>query len=111
MGALGRFVEAKFGTPTTYNDTPLANSVGVTAVQIWRNNPDRLMLCIVNLSANVIYVNVGPDVSSTNGWRLGANGGAVIFTAEEDAELVGYPFWVVASGAGSAVFSAEIEGK
>jgi len=109
MGALSEFVKARFGVMTRYNDNPLATSVGTTAAQIWRTNADRLMLVIVNLSSNVMYINVDNAVSSTNGWRVGANGGAVVFTAEEDGELVGYPFWVIAAGAGSSLFSAEVE--
>lgn len=111
MGQLSEYCREKFGVDTRYNPSPLINTVDATALQVWSNNPDRLELVIVNLSANVLYVNIGPQVSSTNAWRCGANGGAVVFTAEEDGALVGYPFWVVGSAPGTDFFSAEVEAR
>lgn len=109
MGALSEFSKRRFGTETRHNDTPLAIVVGAAATALWRNNPDRLSLLFVNLGANVIYLNVGPDVAAANGIYLGANGGSVSLTAEEDGELVGYPWWGIAAG-NTNIFSAELEG-
>lgn len=108
MGALSEFVRGRFGVDTRFNATAMATSVGATATQLWRNNPDRLELMFVNLGANTIYLFVDGTVSSTRGIFLAAGGGSVVVTAEDDGELVGFPWFGIASGA-TAIFSAEVE--
>jgi len=110
MGALADFAKRHFGVDTRFNDNPMVIQVATSVTQIWRNNPDRLMLLFVNLGANVIHLNVGANVSNANGIYLAPNGGSVVLLAEEDGELVGYSWWGIATTAATNIFSAEVEG-
>jgi len=109
MGALSNFVNEHFGVDTVFKPNPLATTIGIGVTELWRNNPDRLMLSFINLGATNAYINVGPDVAADNGILLAAGGGSVVFTAEDDGELVGYPFWGYAAVA-TDIFSGEVEG-
>jgi len=109
MGALSDFTEARFGRKVRYNPEPITTTVGTSQTPIWRGNPDRLELVLMNLSGYNMYVYTDPSVSTSKGWLLAANGGYIVFTAEDDAELVGYPFHLIATTQGT-IFTAEIEG-
>lgn len=108
MGALAEFCKRRFGVETRFNDTAMATVVGAAATQLWPTNPDRLEMMFFNLGANVIYLWTGPQVAATNGIYMAPGGGSVVLTAEEDGELVGYPWWGIAAG-NTNIFSAEVE--
>lgn len=109
MGALSDFVERYFGRAVRFNPNPVTATVGATATLLWRGNADRLQLTFINLGANTVYLFVDASVSSSKGIYLAAGGGSVVLTAEEDGEVVGFPWFGVASGA-TNIWSAEIEG-
>lgn len=67
---------------------PVTDTVGLTATQILKNNPDRLAALIVNLSANRGFIGFDRQVSTTRGIPVEASGGLVIFNWQEDGELV-----------------------
>jgi len=108
MGAR-EFTLKRFGFPTRPVENPVAASVGTTAAEILKNNPDRVFWLVVNLSANVVYMGLSGDVSSTKGIRLDTNGGWASMSVEEDGEAVAYQVFAIASGAGSAIYVLEIE--
>jgi len=103
------FTLKRFGFPTRPVENPVAASVGTTAAEVLRNNPDRVAWLVVNLSANVVYVGFSGDVSSSKGIRLDPNGGYTSMSVEEDGEAVAYPVFAVATGADSAIYVLEIE--
>jgi hypothetical protein len=100
---------AKFGFPTRLVPNPVVTTVGTTIVEVMRNNPDRIFWLIENRSANDIYLGFKNDVSSTNGVRLAAAGGSASMTIEEDGNVTGWQVFAVATGAGSSIYSFEIE--
>jgi len=108
MGKLAEWIEKQYGVRTRLVENPLVTSVGTSAVQIARNNPDRFAIIIVNLSTNIIYVAFDSEVSSTKGIRLGANGGSYTLLAEEDLELTAHEIWAIATAADSAIYVAEV---
>lgn len=110
MGVLSNFVKRHFGVEVRFNPNPIVSTVQTAATQLWRGNPDRLQLTFINLGANIIYLFVDPSVSASRGIYLAPGGGSVILTAEEDGELVGYPWWALAATAVTNIFSAEVEG-
>lgn len=109
MGALANYNAMHFGVETRYNDTAMNTVVAATPTPLWRNNPDRLELVFTNLGANIVYLNVHESVAADNGFYLAANGGSITLTAEEDGELVGFPWYGIAAG-NTDIHSAEVEG-
>lgn len=109
--ALAKLIDEKFGVKTRAIVNPVVASVGTTAVEILRNNPDRLGFVAINLSINEVYIAPVRDVSATRGIRLNANGGLLTMFYGEDFELVGYAFFALASGVGSTIFVMEIEAE
>jgi len=99
----------RFGFPTRPVENPVAATVGTTAAEILKNNPDRVFWLVVNLSVNVVYVSFGSDVGATKGIRLEANGGWASMSAEEDGEAVANQVYALATAAASAIYVLEIE--
>ncbi len=78
--------------------------VGVVVEELLGGDPERVLIFILNLSANSVYVGLRQTVSSTNGIILAASGGNVSFNAVEDGTLPTRQFFVVAAGAGSQLY-------
>jgi len=108
MGAR-EFTLKRFGFPTRAVENPVIASVGTTAAEILRNNPDRVFWLVINLSPNVVYGALSGDVSGSKGIRLDAYGGWASMSVEEDGEAVAYPVFAIATGADSAIYVLEIE--
>lgn len=109
--SLSRLIEQKFGVKTRPIENPVTTTVGATAEQILKNNPDRLGFTMINLSANDIYIAISKDVATTKGIYIAPNGGSVSMYYEEDFELVGYEWHAIASGAGSNIYILEVEAE
>lgn len=109
LGATNRVAEREFGVPTKVNKNPVTASIAVTATQILRNNSDRLAFIIINLGANDVYINIEAAVSTTNGIKLGASGGATGFSVKDDGELLSEEFWAIGDGGVSIVLILETE--
>ena len=108
MGAR-EFTLKRFGFPTRAVENPVTDSIGTSAEEILRNNPDRVFWLVVNLSSNVVYVALSEEVSATHGIRLDANGGWASMSVEEDGEAVAYAVHAKATGAASAIYVLEME--
>lgn len=89
-------------------ENPEISSVGTTALTVFRANPNRAALLLVNLSVNNVFAAVRGTPSSTNGIRLGPSGGSLILWWEDDATLPTREWRVVADAAGSTLYSLEI---
>ena len=79
-------------------------SVGVVIEELLGGDPERVLVFVLNLSANSVYVGLRETVSATNGILLAASGGNVSFNAVEDGTLPTRQFFVVAAGANSQLY-------
>ena len=80
-------------------------SVGSTSVaQLVEDNPDRVGLIIINTSAADLYINLDSVASTSFGILLGANGGNLSLTIDEDFTII-TRVWggLSASGAGNSI--------
>jgi len=109
---LADLIQRRFGVKTSTVKSPASTTVGTTVEKKLSVNPNRLAWLIVNLSANIVYLGWDNQVSSSRGIALAPAGGNAVCTPEEDFELPSEEVYLVASGAGSAVFIVEIvEGR
>lgn len=92
-----QFTEARFKGPT--RSTLRAVTVAITSTQILDNNPKRVHAAIVNISAQQGYFNYDNNVSSSNGILLGAGGGSMTESVDEDGESVAWPMFGLNVGA------------
>lgn len=104
---ISQYLERQFGVETYPRRNPLISSVGTTALELLRSNPNRLAWLFVNLSANAMYLLDKPDVSSSNGIRIPPNGGGATFLPEKDLDWLSYQWFVVADGASSNLLVIE----
>jgi len=111
MGALIGLLQSRFGLKTHTLINPVVAAVGVAAIQIARNNPDRVGFIMINLSANIVYISPVIGVLATSGIKLDANGGLVSFVWDEDFELVSSELFAIATGAASDVYILEVIGE
>jgi hypothetical protein len=86
------------------NEDEANPSVGVVVEELLGGDPERVLVFILNLSANSVYVGLRNTVSATNGILLAASGGHVSFNAVEDGTLPTRQIFVVAAGAGSQLY-------
>jgi len=99
----------KFGFKTRLVINPVTPTVGTTATEILRNNPDRVYWLIVNLSAYDGYAGWDREVSATKGILVPANGGYASASVLEDGELVIYPVFAVNLTASGTWMIVEVE--
>jgi len=111
MGVLSDLLLERFKLKTRSLVNPLVAAVGVAAIPIALNHPDRVGIVVINLSVNVIYISPLSTVAAAAGVRLAPNGGAVSMIWDEDFELVSHEWYGIATGAASAVFISEIIGE
>jgi hypothetical protein len=100
-------LDAKYGVPLTTEENNEVSSVGVAAVRLVRQNPKRVGFLVVNLSLNNMYIRPARAASSSAGVRLDANGGNASVWFEQDGEVTGWEWFVVADGAASPVLVLE----
>jgi len=105
-GAAYTYVQNLFGGPTLETDVTV--SVGTNAIELSKGNGDKLGLVIVNLNSVDMFVAPDPNVSSSLGIRLGANGGAVTMDVTKDFTLPSRSWWgVMVSAPSGNVFVVE----
>ena len=98
----------RFSVRTRAVENSKLSSLGTTALEVLGSNPDRLAFIIINLSANVIYLALKDDVSSSKGIRLAANGGSFSAVWDEDFQMTGWAWWGVAASGSSAIYTIEV---
>lgn len=108
MGALSEYVEERFGVKTRTIVNPVVTTHPGDVALVARENADRLMLLIVNLSAAAMYLGWDSETSDSRGILIDANGGFVSLVADDDGELVGYEAYVYSAAAGN-IFVVETE--
>jgi len=107
MGTLAEFVFLKFGGHTTVRRNPGSTSITTTASKIFKNNPQRVQLVIVNLGSSRIFIDSAESVSSTLGIPIDP-GGSIVVSADEDGEDVGRDWWGVAVSGTQTIFAKEV---
>lgn len=70
-------------------------------------NGDRVAIVIVNTGANDVFVGFSSAVSSSQGIRLGANGGALTLTVSEDYTLCTREIGAICSAGPNNVYTLE----
>lgn len=101
-GAAADFIAKKYDGGMAETET--SEAVGVTAAQVIGNDPERVFVLLVNLSANTIYVSFDTNVSTTNGILLAANGGSLEMDVESDLIFPIRALYALAAGAGSMLY-------
>jgi hypothetical protein len=97
-----------YGVTLMIEDNPEVTEVGEFDVIIFKNNPRRIGLVVMNLSTNGIYVRPQMEASATAGIALVAGGGSLSMNCIEDFHLPALEWHAVASGGGSAIYSVGI---
>jgi len=100
--------EQRLGFPTRPIINPVTNTVGTTATEILRNNPDRIFWMVINTSVNKGYIGWDKDVSASRGIPISPSGGYVSASIEEDGELVIHPVWAINENAQGTYYIVEI---
>lgn len=101
-GAALLLAQRQFGG--ALNEDEINPSVGTVVEELLGGDPERVLVFILNLSANSVHVGLRNSVSSTNGILLAASGGNVSFNAVEDGTLPTRQFFVVAAAAASQLY-------
>jgi hypothetical protein len=105
--AASQYMLKEYGFVTRAVVNPLVSSAGTTTVRVLNDNPDRIAWFIINLSANIVYISYSPDVSSTKGIILAANGGTANSTVRDDGDAVTYEIWAKAAADNSTIYVIE----
>lgn len=99
----------RFKVKTRAVEKPVRTSVGTTAVEIFKNNPNRLAWTLVNTHASqVLYIGLTNEVTAATGIRLDPAGGHASEVWDEDFDEVGWAVWGIASGANTTIYSKEV---
>lgn len=107
MGILADLLKQRLGIQTRNVENPLTAAVGISAIPILLNEPDRVGFIIINLSANTIYISPLPTVAAGAGILVEPNGGWRSFTWDADFELCSHAWYAIATAAASAIFITE----
>lgn len=83
-------------------------AIGTARSQLLENNPNRLHWQAINESANDVRLSSAPDITSSSGWLLAANGGIIDSDWAEDGEGTGYTLYAISGVAGSNVRIREV---
>ena len=97
-----------YGVTLMIEDNPEVSQVDTTDVVILKNNPRRIGMVVINLSANSVYIRPQMTASANAGIALVASGGSVSMNCIEDFHLPSLEWHAVASGAGSAIYTVGI---
>jgi hypothetical protein len=103
------FIEAQYNAQVQAFENPEVAAAGAAAVKVFKANPKRVGLVLVNLSGNAMYLGRGADVSAAKGIFLAAGGGNVAMNAKDDFILPAYEWWVIAPAGASNLYSLSVE--
>ncbi len=103
----------RFKVKTRPRRDPLnVSPIGINPVIVLPNNPNRLGFIIMNLSANVVYLDleqvVNAGAGTEVGLRLDANGGFISMIWDEDFQMVAWAWWAVSAAANTRLVILEV---
>jgi len=84
--AIDKMIE-EFGALVDWREDAVVTQVTTTARVIARNNPDRLQVMMMNLSASNVFVRPSQAPTTTTGILLTPLGGFVVFNVKDDGPL------------------------
>lgn len=105
-GAALQYAELEFGGPVSETDNTV--SVATTATKIVGNNPDRVMLLLVNLGGTPVNVVPDNDPSSSKGITISQNGGSMVSIVRDDGTLPTREWYGIATSAAANVYVLEL---
>jgi len=111
MGALTDFIEKWFGVKTRVIPVDHLTVAAPAVEMVVNNNPDRLMLTMINLSGTNIIVSPDRNPTATHGVHLALGGGAVTLNASIDGVLVGYEWYSYCVNANEELYVIELEAR
>jgi len=103
------YIEREYGIKTATERPGLVSIVHTSPIMLFRYNPNRFMLIVVNLSVNNMYLGFDAEVSSTNGILIDAGGGFLILNLKDDLYLVQKEIWLVSTAVDSNIYAFEAE--
>lgn len=106
VGAALTFTETAAGFFTS-EQTTIAN-VGTGVTSLLQNHADRLELIFFNNSAVDVVIYFDSSVSTTNGFRLVATGGFIVFKVRDDFTLLSRPWFGISTGAAVNISITEV---
>ena len=107
--SLDELIAQRFGFRTTPVVNPLVSSVGTSVVAIAPNNPRRVALIVMNLSATAnLFVLPERTVSTTKAIVIGPMTGQS-FIWDEDFHILAWEWFGVASAADTPIMVLSIE--
>jgi hypothetical protein len=107
VGELAKMISERFARSVIPFENLTVSSIGTAAVQIMRQDPDRLGFVIINLSVADMYIGPFRDVSATKGIKVPPSGGSAVALWDEDFEAVGKEWFGVATALASAILVTE----
>lgn len=107
--SLADLLMERFKVKTRAVENPEAiTAASTTAQKILGNNPNRLAFVITNLGATVCYIGLTDGASTTKGIRLDASGGSSGCIWDEDFQVTGWAWWIIAESGTPAVYALEV---
>lgn len=105
-GAALELTESILGGPIQENESFV--TIGTSLAVLIDGNGDRVGLVFVNQGAADVLISTRPDVSTTQGTRLSANGGSASLKVRDDFTLTGRRWYAISGGAGNVVQVIEL---
>lgn len=86
--------------------------IGVAPLVVLNNNPNRLAFIVMNLSANIVYMDLEQVVNATPGVEVGLridpNGGFIRMMWDEDFQMTAWAWWIVSAVANTRLAILEV---
>jgi len=105
--AIEDLISDRFGIRTRSAINRENITVTTTSQIVFRSDPSRLAFTIINLHTAPIFLRPQGIATTGNGITVGANGGSVAVTFEEDLILASLEWQVIASAATAAILTIE----
>lgn len=102
VGAAYQAARRKYGGNMRFERDVI--SVGTSVTQVATNDPERVVLALINLSTQSLYVAPDNAVSSTRCIILAGSGGNITLDADEDTILVASEWFALANLAAQTVY-------
>jgi hypothetical protein len=101
-GAVYNLAVARFGGAFVEEDAEL--TLTTTVAEAAPNDPERVVLALVNLGAVPLYVAPFRSVTTTRGIALSPSGGALILSADTDLTLTSREWFAISTQTGHTAF-------
>jgi len=97
-------IERELAVKTMPVVNPVTDTVQTTVTQILRNDPNRLLWLLINLSGFTFYFGFDREVSAARGIPVSPNGGFAQLTWREDSALVAYDVYAISPSGAAKIY-------